>query len=102
MPGIELVARDMCEECEAFLGKQHNPRCSMAGEVIPEQAVEKFTTIEHAEQEQPLIGLDTDTVELLQKWLGELDLDEPEEIEKLQALQLAFAEFVAVHGDPES
>lgn len=99
---INLVGRRMCEECDAFLGHAHKDTCSKAGRVVENaDATEKFTSVEHAEREEPLIGIDREGAELLVKWLGELDLDDPAEIEKVQAMIDGLTTFIAAAVEVE-
>jgi len=93
---INLVGRMMCEECDAFLGKAHKDTCSKKGRLVENaDATEKFTTVEHADREEPLLGIDPEGAEMLVKWLGELDLDDPDEIEKCQAMIGGLSTFAA-------
>jgi hypothetical protein len=99
---INLVGRRMCEECDAFLGHAHKDTCSKRGRVVENaDATEKFTSIEHAEREEPLIGIDRQGAELLVKWLGELDLDDPAEVEKVQAMIDGLTTFIAAAREVE-
>jgi hypothetical protein len=73
---INLVGREMCEECDAFLGKAHKDTCSKKGRLVEMgDATEKFTTVEHAEAEEPMLGLDPKTVELLLNHITTHDTD---------------------------
>jgi hypothetical protein len=93
---IDLIGRKMCEECDAFLGHAHKDTCSKNGRaVIAADTTEKFTTIEHAEEEEPLLGIDPTGAETLVKWLGELDLEDPAEAEKCRAMREGLEKFVA-------
>lgn len=91
MEGIHLVGEKMCEECDAFLGKEHRIGCSLSGKVTPEQATEKFTTLKHAEDEVPLIGLDPEAVEML---LRNLRIPVGGDFERLKALQGGLVTFL--------
>jgi hypothetical protein len=98
---IALVGRDMCEECDGFLGKPHREGCSLKpGVVQPEQTVEKFTTVERAEQEDPLIGLDRQTVELLLRSMIPPEVAEGDEAE-LRQLRAGLETFVAAAQEVE-
>lgn len=102
---INLVGKMVCEECDAFLGKPHNAGCSRRyfdKPVTEPEAVERFTTIEHADREEPLLGIGPDTAELLAKWLGKLDLDDPEEIEQCRAVQEGLTTFAAAARELET
>jgi hypothetical protein len=82
---IDLVGRMMCEECDAFLGKAHKETCSKKGRVVEQgDATEKFTTVEHADREEPMIGLNADTVELILAHMSVHEhTEDPAEVEKL-------------------
>lgn len=99
MDSINLVGRQMCEECDAFLGKAHREGCSKHGRLLEmADATEKFTTVEHAEAEEPLLGIDPATAQLILDNLGEPDEGESED---LQALRRGLTEFVAaVESEP--
>lgn len=63
---IELVGRQMCEECDALLGKPHAEGCSKYGALVYlEDSTEKFTTAERVAQEEPLLAVDPEMVELI-------------------------------------
>lgn len=63
---IEMVGRQMCDECDAFLGKPHAEDCSKSGLVEMTDATEKFTTPERAAIEDgPMLVLDAEGVELV-------------------------------------
>jgi hypothetical protein len=98
---IDLVGRQMCEECEAFLGKPHQEGCSKHGRLVEmADATEKFTTVERANAEEPLIGLNADTVELLLRSMipPEVAGDDAEE---LKALRQGFETFVTEARESE-
>jgi uncharacterized protein (DUF697 family) len=94
--GIGLVGREMCAECDAFLGKEHRIGCSKSGQVSTTEAVEKFTTVAHANAEEPMLGLDAEAVALIIEALPDPDDPEvaedwdpdqaPQQAEKLKAL----------------
>lgn len=90
---LNLTPREMCDECDAFLGKPHKDGCSKRPGVVQKgEAVEKFTSVEHADEEDgPLIGLDTDAVELL---LRNLRMPAGEDFDKLTALGEGLKKFL--------
>lgn len=90
---INLVGKMMCEECDAFLGKPHKDTCSKAGRLVENaDATEKFTTVEHADAEEPLVGIDPDTAEMILKHLNIPDGDPDHD--KLVALSDGLEKFV--------
>jgi len=92
--GINLVGRQVCEECDAFLGKPHKDTCSKADRLVEMgDATEKFTTVEHAQAEEPLIGLNVETVELILDHLTTHDTDS--DFEKVVALTEGLRSFVS-------
>lgn len=93
---INLVGQQMCEECDAFLGKPHKEGCSKHGRLVENaDATEKFTTVEHADREEPLLGIDPEGAEMLVKWLGEMDLEDPAEAERCRKMRGGLETFVA-------
>jgi hypothetical protein len=93
---INLVGEQMCEECDAFLGKPHKDTCSKKGRLVEmADATEKFTTVEHAQQENPILGIDQETAGLI---LRSMLPAEPEivgeDAEKLKALRVGLEAFV--------
>lgn len=98
--GIGLVGREMCDECDAFLGKPHREGCSKRPGIVQKgEAVEKFTSVDHADKEDPLIGLDTDTVELL---LRNLNMAAGKDFERLKAVGEGFKAFLDAAQEVES
>lgn len=90
---INLVGKMMCEECDAFLGKPHKDTCSKSGRLVENaDATEKFTTVEHADAEEPLIGIDPETADLILKHL-EIKDNDPDH-DRLVALQEGLEKFV--------
>lgn len=93
MDSIDLVGRQMCEECEAFLGKAHREGCSKHGRLVEmADATEKFTTVERADAEEPLLGLNADTVELL---VRNLNMPAGEDFDRLAAISDGLKKFLA-------
>jgi hypothetical protein len=109
--GIGLVGREMCAECDAFLGKEHRIGCSKSGQVSTTEAVEKFTTVAHANAEEPMLGLDAEAVALIIEALPDPDDPEvaedwdpdqaPQQAEKLKALREGLGTFVAAAKEVE-
>lgn len=99
--GINLVGKMMCEECDAFLGKPHRDSCSKAGRLVENaDATEKFTTVERADMEEPLIGLDRETCELILRSLIPPEVAE-DDAEKLGGLRDGLEQFVAAAKEAE-
>jgi len=67
---IDLIARSVCDECDAFLGKAHKDGCSKGDRaVIEADTTEKLTTVNRAEAEEPMLGIDADTALLIARYL---------------------------------
>lgn len=99
--GINLVGKMMCEECDAFLGKAHRGTCSKAGRLVENaDATEKFTTVERADLEEPLLGLDRETCELILRSLIPPEVAEGD-AEKLRGLRSGLEQFVAAALEAE-
>lgn len=89
---ISLVGQQMCEFCNAFLGKPHKDECSKKGRLVEmADATEKFTTVEHANEEDPLLGIDVKTAKLIADNLGAASDGESED---LQALREGLRKFI--------
>lgn len=105
MAAIELVGRQMCEECDAFLGKAHKDTCSKSGRaVIEADCTEKFTTVEHAERENPLVGIDVEGAEFLVGLIGKLDISAlgADEYEKAKGFRGGLETFIAAVREIEA
>ncbi len=99
---IGLVGKLMCEECDAFLGKPHKDTCSKKGRLVENaDATEKFTTVDHAEREDPLIGIDVDTAELLLRSLIPPEVAGDDDAEKLRSLREGLEQFVAASREAQ-
>lgn len=97
---INLVPREMCDECDAFLGKAHRDGCSKGDRaVIEADTTEKFTTVAHVEQEEPLIGLDADTVQMILDHLSTRSTDD--DFEKTESMREGLELFVAASRELE-
>lgn len=97
---IDLVGRQMCEECDAFLGKAHREGCSKHGCLVEmADATEKFTTVERADAEEPLIGLNADTVELL---VRNLHMPAGEDYDQLMQISEGLKKFIAQARESEA
>jgi hypothetical protein len=95
MDSIALVGEMMCEECDAFLGKAHRDTCSKAGRVVEmADATEKFTTLEQSQAENPLLGLDRATVEIILRALPPQSEITEDDREKMGELRVGLAKFV--------
>jgi hypothetical protein len=95
MASIVLVGEMMCEECDAFLGKPHRDSCSKAGRLVENtDATEKFTTVERADKEEPMVGLNRETVELILRSMIPPEVAE-DDGENLRKLRTALEQFVA-------
>ncbi len=88
----------MCEECDAFLGKPHKDTCSKSGRLVEMgDATEKFTTIQHADQEDPMLGIDLDTAKLLLRSLIPPEVA-GDDADQLKALREGLEQFVKEAG----
>lgn len=107
MDAISLTPQMMCDECDAFLGKPHKEGCSKHGRLVENaDAVEKMASVEEVERQNPMVGIDRDTAELLLRSLIPPEVAEGEDAEKLKSLREGLETFVAaakeVEGGSES
>lgn len=85
----------MCKECDAFLGKPHKEGCSKHGRLVEMgDATKKFTTIEHADAEDPMVSIDVETAELILRSLIPPEIAD-QDADKLKALRTGLEKFVA-------
>lgn len=100
---IGLVGKMMCEECDAFLGKPHREGCSKHGRLVENaDATEKFTTAERAYMEEPLIGLNRETVEMILDGLRPQSEIAAERRDEMKSLREGLGQFVAAAREVEA